>query len=229
MPTDTFNGIDIPTASDAYALTSDLRKMAESTGVIVKVANTTERASVITRMADAGNPVSASNPCTVERLDAPAWERIERTENGSTWYPVNRPLVYRGYRAASGVLADGVTTSIAMDTEQDDPFGIGLAGVVTIPTGGSGLWLISCGAEFAGFNSGFALVQIDINSSAAYYRGDMLPALGGGVSTQLNAHRILRLSAGDVIRARAQQNSGGNLTLNGGSNKTYLHAIRLSA
>lgn len=88
MPTTTANGVLVPVASDAYALTSDLKKMAESASVVISVLNTTERADAITQLNAVGQGPSSGKAVYFDRADLAGACKLERTVDGVTFTPV---------------------------------------------------------------------------------------------------------------------------------------------
>ncbi len=89
MPVILPEGIRVPAAGDAYALTDDLRKMAESARTIVPVANVTERAALVAALTAASRPPSATSPLHVHRADMSAVGGLEYTINGKDWLVIS--------------------------------------------------------------------------------------------------------------------------------------------
>lgn len=78
---------------------------------VIPVANTTERAQLVSNLTAAGQAPSVSNPLYVHRADARPGLALEYTENGTTWVSVSRES-QGGVRAmAANTLASGATTS----------------------------------------------------------------------------------------------------------------------
>lgn len=75
MPIITPEGIRVPAISDNYALTNDLRLMAESIGAIVPVANVAGRNALDAALAAAGRVPSVNDPVYVHRSDTGTLER----------------------------------------------------------------------------------------------------------------------------------------------------------
>lgn len=88
MPTTTANGIVVPVSTDAYALTTDLKKLAESARLVIPVANATERASAIAALVAASIGPSSSRPIYFDRADIPGDCKLERTTDGATFVRV---------------------------------------------------------------------------------------------------------------------------------------------
>lgn len=102
MPIETAEGIRVPSIGDDYALTTDLRKMAESTNVIVPVANKVARAAVAAARVAAGRPITATDPLDVDRADAAVGSTHERSIDGVNWTGPARMHVRQGAGAGLG-------------------------------------------------------------------------------------------------------------------------------
>lgn len=100
--------IFFPTASDLFAPHLHMQQLADSITSVVPVANRTERTAVVDRMVSEGKPPTAANPLIVYRADAPVGDRIEYSDNGTTWRRFTRPP-----RLTGGTLAG----SLPSDTE----------------------------------------------------------------------------------------------------------------
>jgi hypothetical protein len=74
----------------------------------IPVANTTERAQLVTALTAVGQAPSATNPLFVYRADAPAGARLEMTQDGTTWQISGRPIVH-GPTALVGAVPAGAT------------------------------------------------------------------------------------------------------------------------
>ena len=85
MPAILPEGIRVPTGTDSYALTDDLRKMMESATTIVPVTNVTARAALVAGLVAAGRPPTSADPVFVRRADAPIGSELEVTADGTTW------------------------------------------------------------------------------------------------------------------------------------------------
>lgn len=81
-------GTRVPTGTDNYDLTADLRKMAESQSTIVSVASVTMRTAMVAAMTAASRTPSPTRPLWVDRQDLPIWYALEYTTDGSTWKSV---------------------------------------------------------------------------------------------------------------------------------------------
>ena len=81
MPNITPEGIRVPTGTDSYDLTNDLRKMMESATTIVPVANDAGRTALLSALVAAGRPASTTDPVYVHRSDTGAVER----NAGASW------------------------------------------------------------------------------------------------------------------------------------------------
>jgi len=67
---------------------------------VVPVANTTERAQVVSALTAKGRGPSATRPLVVHRADAPGLHRIEYTINGTVWIPTSGVLDFATKAAA---------------------------------------------------------------------------------------------------------------------------------
>lgn len=85
MPIITPEKIRTPAGDDNYALTADMRRMAESINHVVPVANISARTAVVQALEAAGRTPSAADPLIVDREDAPALGHLERTQDGTNW------------------------------------------------------------------------------------------------------------------------------------------------
>ena len=113
MPTIMPEGIRVPTGSDSYDLTADLRKMMASAQTIVPVTNLAARTALVAGLVADGRPPSAADPLYVDRADAPAGASLERTIDGTTWtiFPSSSPWVVIGdpnWKAVAPSLAPAV-------------------------------------------------------------------------------------------------------------------------
>lgn len=88
MPFITPEGTRVPTGTDNYDLTADLRKMAESQSTIVSVASTSMRTAMVAAMTAAGRTPSPTRPLWVDRQDLGPEYALEYTTDGSTWKSV---------------------------------------------------------------------------------------------------------------------------------------------
>lgn len=86
-------GTRVPTGTDNYDLTADLRKMAESQSTIVSVASVTMRTAMVAAMTAAGRTPSPTRPLWVDRQDLPVWYALEYTTDGTTWKSVPGEVV----------------------------------------------------------------------------------------------------------------------------------------
>lgn len=93
MPITTPEGIRVPAISDNYALTEDLRLMAESIESIAPVPNAAARASLLSALTAAGRESSEANPTFVHREDGPD---LEVNTGGTEWRTVGAPEIHVG-------------------------------------------------------------------------------------------------------------------------------------
>lgn len=87
MPTIMPEGIRVPTGTDSYDLTNDLRKMMASAQTIVPVTNVAARTALVAALVADSRPPSTSDPLYVDRADAPANRRLECSHDGISWSP----------------------------------------------------------------------------------------------------------------------------------------------
>lgn len=132
MPIETAEGIRVPAISDNYALTTDLRLMAESIETVVPVPNVTARTALVSALVAAGRPPSLSNPLYVDREDAAVGLHLERTSDGTNWEAFTAST-------SSAVPMLGVWTSSSLTTTANGSL-VTISGVVatsggTVPAG----------------------------------------------------------------------------------------------
>lgn len=103
-------GTRVPTGTDNYALTDDLRKMAESQSTIVSVASTTMRSALVAQLTAGGRTPSATRPLFVKRQDLPAHYALEYTTDGTNWASIPSETVANLTPFQSGyTIFEGVT------------------------------------------------------------------------------------------------------------------------
>lgn len=85
MPIETAEGIRVPAIGDNYALTNDLRLMAETINGITAVTNEAARTALVAALTAAGRTPTVSDPLVIIRDDAPDGAKVEFTQNGSVW------------------------------------------------------------------------------------------------------------------------------------------------
>ena len=88
MPTTMPEGYRVPTGTDAYDLTVDLRKMMESAKTIVPVTNEAARKALVAALVADGRPPSAADPLYVSRADTPPYVGLEYTTDGTSWVAI---------------------------------------------------------------------------------------------------------------------------------------------
>lgn len=122
MPLIMPEGTRVPTGTDNYDLTNDLRKMAETQSTIVSVASVTMRTALVAQLTAAGRTPSVTRPLWVDRQDLPAWYALEYTTNGSTWTSApseylqdlsGGPGGYTGYEGTPRVVRQGNVVTLA--------------------------------------------------------------------------------------------------------------------
>lgn len=86
---------DVPAGGDATVNRATIfETFGNSIHDIVPVANVTERTQLVSDLIDEGVGPSSSNPLYVDRADARALHRVERTEDGTLWLPVSGRLEF---------------------------------------------------------------------------------------------------------------------------------------
>lgn len=114
-------------------------------------------------------------------------------------------------------LTNALTTAVTFDTEVFDEGGLHSTSSntsrVTIPTGGSGLYLIGASVEFAANATGVRDMFIVLNGASSI--GVMRSTTPSGTSTtRLATSTVYALNDGDYVELRVNQTSGGALNLN---------------
>lgn len=84
------------------------------------------------------------------------------------------------------------------------------SGTVTIPTGGAGIYFLSCSLQWAANATGARIARILINGSSI---ADSLLPGNGSVEVITTAVRMVSLAAGDAVTCSGFQDSGGNLNV----------------
>lgn len=88
------------------------------------------------------------------------------------------------------------------------------AGTGTVPTGGDGIYLVSCHAFFATNGTGDRVMMIANGASTELRRTSTPPSSSFGVALDITYAESL--AAGDVRKCRLYQSSGGDLTISAG-------------
>ena len=105
MPLFLPEGVRVPSGDDPYDLTTDLRKMAESTVGVIPVANESARATLLTNLSASGRPASPARPVYVHQSDS----GVTWKNDGSGWVPLGAPESF-----VNGTLNTGTYTSSAL-------------------------------------------------------------------------------------------------------------------
>lgn len=105
MPLILPEGVRVPSGDDPYDLTTDLRRMSETTVAIVPVPNEPARATLLANLSAAGRPASPARPVYVHQSDTgTTWKN-----DGSGWAAVGVPEV-----VTNGTISEGPFTSSAL-------------------------------------------------------------------------------------------------------------------
>jgi hypothetical protein len=119
-------------------------------------------------------------------------------------------------------LTTGINTTLTFDTEVFDDGGMHSTSTntarITVPTGGSGLYIIGGNVEFASNSTGVRSAFIVLNGSTSLAIVSS-PAASASV-TRLSVSTIYALNDGDYVELKAQQSSGGALNLNSSSDNS---------
>jgi hypothetical protein len=126
------------------------------------------------------------------------------------------------FQAAAQSIPNGAATAVLLDTEQVDTDGIHSTAVntsrMTIVT--PGRYRCIAQASFTSNATGRREVQLTRNGSLIAIQ--RLPTVSGS-NTNIQVTNEILCVAGDYIEMVVEQNSGGALNMNTGSNGTYLH------
>lgn len=96
----------------------------------------------------------------------------------------------------------------------------------TIPPGLDGVWLITGIVQWASNATGNRQVTVQLNGSTDIY---MFRQNAEAAITTMPINLTYYFSGGDFFKIRVQQNSGGNLDINGGAEITHLTVTFLGA
>lgn len=101
MPTTNARKHVIPSGADQSITRSTIfESFGNSIRDVVGVANTTERAQLVTDLNAKGQGPTVQRPLVVHRADAPGLHRIEYTVDGSVWLPASGTLAFSTKAAA---------------------------------------------------------------------------------------------------------------------------------
>lgn len=135
-----------------------------------------------------------------------------RHYNGSAWVSIlaTRPHVTMSVSTAS--LANNTVTTLAWN-ELEDPFGMHSGGIVTAPY--DGVYWGTLYLRFASQNpqAGFRQARLDVNDSEYLTVNDSPTTALNSVNSTALCAGPLELTAGDEIKFKGYQNSGGALGL----------------
>lgn len=132
----------------------------------------------------------------------------------------------RFYRNSTAqTIVSGVGTTIFSDTQSYGQGGISRVATssdtITVPSGGGGIYLISCGVQFQTGATGERFVYISING----LDHAQTQVQSASTITSLVATDILNLSAADVIKCGVRFNGGGTALIYGTG--TFIAAQKL--
>jgi hypothetical protein len=133
-----------------------------------------------------------------------------------------RAFRLRAYRsAASASLTTSTYTVVILNVVDSgqDPLGMldTATGLITIPTGLTGYWRVHLDIDFDANATGIRVVRVNRNSTTATTNALLLANTQAATVTsdaKVLATKDLLLTAGDVVRVWAWQNSGAGLVLN---------------
>lgn len=206
MPNLSPEKIRTPAGSDNYSLVNDLRLMGESLYSIIPVANTTERAAIVSALATAGRPVSSSSPLTVYRADAASHSRVERSINGTDWFTDS---------AGTGIIAPLGGAGQNVGTNVESALSVGT------PTKNSGWTWSSSSITIPEPSLIFVTVQLNANTDVTARHFMRVTVAGQSLIGPAYGDRALSISgqllvgAGAVLQVYVYQNSGANRTYTG--------------
>lgn len=114
-------------------------------------------------------------------------------------------------------IINATATTVTYDTTDLDNQGMNSGGgIVTIPNGADGLYIVSFQTAWQASGAGtfrFAVLQ---RNAANYKALDMRPPVSGGSNqTTSNFSTSVSLSGGDQLLVQVEQDSGGSLTVGG--------------
>jgi hypothetical protein len=119
--------------------------------------------------------------------------------------------------SAAQSTTSGTPLALAFDTETVDSGGMHSTSSntsrITVPSGGSGMYLLGANIEFAANATGVRDLNIRLNNSTIIGSARATSA-SGTTPTRLTVTTIYPLNVGDYVEAVVNQTSGGNLNLN---------------
>ena len=137
----------------------------------------------------------------------------------------------RAVSDATEVLANGTALDISFGGTEDYDRGsihdaVNSSNTITVPTGGGGIWIASCGVAFAASALGKRRLSIVQNSTVKATTSVASDAAGSETMVP-QVTDILLAVAGDTFKCRAYQDSGGLLNAGGGVNTTWFAAHKI--
>ncbi len=152
---------------------------------VVPVANSTDRAQLVSDLTAAGRTPTTTDPLVVYRADAPGLHRFEWSPDGSAWIPVDGVLRFADKAAATA----WATANASMLTAGDEA----IIGGVRVPWSGTEweLWPWENITPAAGWtaNTGSGTPRIRRDGHIVTYQGGVY---GSGAETFVNIPRWAR-------------------------------------
>ena len=208
MPNITPEGIRVPTGTDSWDLTNDLRKMMESATTIVPVANAAARTALVAALAAAGRGPTAARPLYVDRADAYVHQRLESTIDGTTWIKEKVSRTVGHHRLADNTAAIGSTE-------------VGIYNAVANGAVGMGFVRAAFTGRISGAAGSLLNLRLVIGGTELAQGQTLLTTAGGSGQTTLAFSGWVAIPAGTYnIDLRGRTISGGAATIIAGATVT---------
>lgn len=210
----TAGGVRVPAGGDPFDPQGDMVELANSmrSRLIYPVANTTARAALLAAL---DWTPSTAEPLRVSRADAPPGLEVETTtDGGTTWRTTVSGAVYaHAARTSDAAIATGSVTDLSWTGADTTLAGITVATntVFTVPR--AGRYQVTYGLVWATSGAGARNTWVEKNGTTRVIEADLGGSSAGGVTT--GGSRVLDLAAGDTLKVRVFQNSGGTLAITG--------------
>jgi len=165
-------------------------------------------------------------PLSSNTVNVPQDMQNLATDTDAALTSVKNPPGCAGVRSAALAVVTSTFTDITLPTEEFDNASMFTAGAATftVPTGFGGLYQCSCYVQWAANGTGSRSIQMQINGVDVDGAESEQPPAAAAVTRQGFSVPV-KLSAGDVVKVRAFQSSGGNLNLN----KARFGIVRLTS